>query len=931
MPHALDPNRWTHIESLFHAALELEPASRLQFLQNQSQGDTDLVNEVLSLLGASSKSAGFLAKPISHIVREVAGEPELDRLSEGTLLNHYRILAKIGTGGMGQVYRALDSRLGRHVALKVLAPYLTFDEPAFRRFQQEAHAASALNHPNILTVFEFGEMDSLHYIATEFIDGPTLRQQLQTGPVELQAAVACAIQIAEALVAAHASGIIHRDIKPENILIRTDGLVKLVDFGIAKLAQFGETHTYESTSLSALSPALNPTHAGTVVGTPRYMSPEQARQIPVDTRSDLFSLGAVLYEMLAGTPAFTGASHEQIAHQILDIDPPGFAEFGIEIPPELELIVEKSLRKERDARYQTARDLLVDLQQFKRKLEFEANLIRAGFTPGGSLRVRPLGETPSGSNRLDRSGPVPQPPASSRIKLVLLSIAATLVPSVIVVFLVLARNHPNAPTPDARPDAQRSIAILPFRNLNQDPATDFLQVSLADALITKLGYVRALRVRSSADVKAFRGSDRNPLRNPAPTPRQIAGQLHADLLLTGSYERQGNNLLINTQLLEAKPDTVLWHHTINIPYDQLFTVQDQLAMQVIEGLSLKLSTAESQRIAIDRPENTKAYEYYLRGVDLYSLNEFTQAIDVLNKSIALDPDYALAWAQLGRAYTTHASLQFGGHEQYVRASEAYDKALSLDPGLVVVRVYMANLLTDTGRVEEAVPLLREAIQTDPDFAEAHWELGYAYRFAGMLDQSVAESEHSRRIDPDVKINSSAINGYLYRGEYRKFLDSIPAGSSGYTLFYRGLAEYYLNDFPAAQADFDRAYQLDRNILPAPIGEAISDGLKHHPAEGLKLLHATETRFNQQGVSDPEMLYKLAQGYALLDDPQSALRVLQQSADGGFFCAPYLAKDHLIDSLREYPRFKALQTQIQTRHDQFQQRFLPSPVSNGKSD
>ena len=910
MPHTLDPNRWTRIESIFYAALEMEPAARMDFVKNQSQGDQELVDEVVSLLGSLTESTGFLDQPLSRIVKEVAAEQNLDRLSAGRQIDHFTIEAKIGAGGMGQVYRALDTRLGRKIALKALAPYLTYDEAAFRRFQQEACAASALNHPNILTVYEFGEMDGVHYIATELIEGPTLRQKLQQGRLDAKTSVVYAIQIASALAAAHAREIIHRDIKPENILIRADGLIKLVDFGIAKL---GEARVEEASNDVAKDTAANQTQAGMLMGTVRYMSPEQAQQMPVDGRSDLFSLGAVLYEMLAGTPAFQGDSHEEIRQRIVSVDPPMLAEYGVEVPPELELIVEKALRKECESRYQTARDMLVDLEQFKRKLEFEANLIRAGYSPSGQLRARPVGESPSGSG--SSSGlhlvlpvlPPPKMPILRRGRVLLLSATAILIFALVAVFYFV-RNRPAQPTIEA----PRTIAILPFRNLNQDTASDFLEVSLADALIAKLADIKALTVRPAAVIKGYRNSTADP--------RSIASELHVDLLLTGTYRKEANTLHIGTRLLNAKTSAILWQHAVSLPYDQLPTVQDRLAREIIDGLALKLTPTETQRITLDPPENCVAYEYYLRGVDLYSLNDFSEAIDVLKKSISLDPEYAPAWAQLGRAYTTHASLQFGGHEQYIHAREAYTKALSLDPGLVNVRVYMANLLTDTGRVEEAVPLLREALDTNPGFAEAHWEMGYAYRFAGMLDESVAESEESRRLDPEVKINSSAINGYLYRGEYRKFLQSLPAGNSGYTLFYRGLAEYYLNDFEDAQIHFDRAYAVERTILPAPIGAALSDGLKHRPQDGLKLLRETETRFDQQGVSDPEMLYKLAQAYAVLGDAKSALRVLQQSADGGFFCASYLAADPLMNSLRGLPRFKELQGQIQARHEQFRQRF-----------
>jgi len=945
MPQTLEPNRWKQVEGLFYAALELPAEARAAFVQNQSEADRELIDEVMSLLAAEPAAEKFLAAPVGGVVREVAAEQTLDRLRPGGQLAHYEIQAKIGAGGMGQVYRAMDLRLRRPVALKVLAPYLTHDEAALRRFEQEAHAASALNHPNILTVFEFGESEGLHYIATELIEGPTLRSELQPGGrgrFEIKAAVPVAVQIASALAAAHGSGIVHRDIKPENILIRGDGLVKLVDFGIAKLgegragfdSEAGEAGAKAPLDLPAFSarlkscPVTKPSDGGSeagsrdgggfapglagadltlpgmVVGTLRYMSPEQARREPVDGRSDLFSVGAVLYEMLAGAPAFQGESQEEIARRVLEVDPPPLAEYGVDVPVELELIVEKALRKEKDERYQTSRDLLVDLQQFQRKWEFEANLARAGMTPSGGMRARAAGEANSGAHSAAVSAS--SAPVGRRWRPLALSAGVLLaVPLGIGGWLAMRDSAPAAGEP-------RSIAVLPFENLNGDKSADFLSVSLADALIAKLGYVKSLTVRPALARTDFRAGNRDRKR--------IASDLRVDLLLTGSYRKEGNNLEVATELFGARRNAVLWRGDLQIPYDQLLTLEDKLTQKILGGLSIKLSAVEAQSIGHDRPVNTVAYEYYLRGVDLYALNEFAEAIDALRQSIANDPGYAPAWAQLGRAYTTHASLQFGGREQYALARQAYDKALSLDPGLVDARIYMANLLTDTGRAEEAVPLLKEALEADPNSAEAHWELGYAYRFGGLLDESAAEAEQARRLDPEVKMNSSAINAYLYRGEYKKFLDSLPAGNSGYTLFYRGLAQYYLNDLNEAENDWDRGYLLDKTILPAPIGQAMSDGLKHRPEDGLKLLRETEARFDAQGVNDPEMLYKMAQAYAMLGDSTSALRALEKSADGGFFCAPFLAKDPLMNSLRGSPKFCELQGRIYARFAQFRQRF-----------
>ena len=289
----------------------------------------------------------------------------------------------------------------------------------------------------------------------------------------------------------------------------------------------------------------------------------------------------------------------------------------------------------------------------------------------------------------------------------------------------------------------RSLAVLPFRNLKQDPKTDFLGFSLADEIITKLDYVNALTVRPSSSVDKY--------RNQIIDPKKVAADLNVDTLLTGSFIKDGDDLRITAQLVDVKPDKILWREAIDLKYDKLLTVQDRVAQQIIKQLELNLSPAEAANLKPEKPISTAAYEDYLRGIDLYSLNEFAAAIEMLEKATALEPNYAPAWAHLGRAYTTNASLQFGGREHYGKAQAAYEKAIALNPALVEPRIYMANLLTDTGRVEQAVPLLRSVLQDSPNNAEAHWELGYAYRFAGMLKESVAECEKARQNNPQVKI------------------------------------------------------------------------------------------------------------------------------------------------------------------------------------
>ena len=291
--------------------------------------------------------------------------------------------------------------------------------------------------------------------------------------------------------------------------------------------------------------------------------------------------------------------------------------------------------------------------------------------------------------------------------------------------------------------------------------------------------------------------------------------------MTGSFVKEGDDLRVSAQLIDVDTNEILWRDTIDLKYDKLLTLQDRVSRQVIEGLKLKLSPAEDQRLNLDAPHNSLAYEYYLRGVDLYLKNEFPLAIEMLKKSVAIDSGYALAWAHLGTAYTANAAFRFGGRDDYQRALEAYQKALALNPQQIETRIFMANMFTDTNRVAEAVPLLRDVLRTNSNYARAHWELGYAYRFTGMIDDSIAECEKARAIDPQVKLHSSALNAYLYAGQYQKFLNSLPADeSAAFVVFYRGLARLYLKDQKGSAADFDRAHQLDPSLY-TEIGKSLS--------------------------------------------------------------------------------------------------------------
>jgi DNA-binding winged helix-turn-helix (wHTH) protein/TolB-like protein len=505
----------------------------------------------------------------------------------------------------------------------------------------------------------------------------------------------------------------------------------------------------------------------------------------------------------------------------------------------------------------------------------------------------------------ETGGPAIRPQRIAKPALVLLGVAL----GVLIYSMYRKQSIRTQPT-----QAPRSLAILPFWNLRQGADSDFLGFSLADAIITKLGYVSALTVRPSYAVEKY--------RNQAIDIPKVAADLNVDTVLTGSYIRDGDDLRITSQLIDVKTQKILWRGAFDLKYQKLLTVQDNVAQQIIEGLELSLSPAEGERLKSDKPIDPLAYEYYLRGVDLYARSDFPMAVKMLEKSAEIDPSYGLTWAYLGRSHNANASFQFGGREHYRKAQAAFERALLLQPAQIEAHIYMANLFTDTGRVERAVPLLREALKTNPNHAEVHWELGYAYRFAGMLKESVSECERARQLDPSVKLSSSAFNSYLYLGQYDKFLQSLPKTNGvAFVAFYRGFGEYYKKDWEQAAKDFDRAFELDPSILHAQVGRALSDAIGHQNRKGLAILHQAEDKIQERGVGDPEAIYKVAQVYAQLGDKASALRVLRHSIENGFFSYPYFATDPLLESLRNQAEFIRLMELALQRHMAFKRQFF----------
>ncbi|MDQ3256309.1 MAG: serine/threonine-protein kinase, partial [Acidobacteriota bacterium] len=523
-------------------------------------------------------------------------------LSPNTILGRYEVLSQLGAGGMGEVYLAHDAQLNRQVALKVLPADLINNRECLRRFEQEAKAASALNHPNIITIYEVGQWNDTHFIANEFVAGVTLRQRLNERQLELNEALDIATQITSALATTHAAGIVHRDIKPENIMMRDDGLVKVLDFGIAKLVK-EETPALDT---EAPTKAWLHTTPGMVMGTAGYMSPEQARGREVDQRTDIWSLGVVLYEVVTGHSPFEGETQSDVIASILKSEPPPFVHHTPGVPRELEHIVSKALRKDREERYQHIKDLLIDLKVFKQELEFAAKLERSVPPNTRSHRelrqtvVTDAGQTGGASDIHTTSSAEYIVNGIKQHKRRALLILATLLVATSVAYYAYSRNVVGSDKAGID-----SIAILPFANATGDPNTEYLSDGISESLINNLSQLSGMKVIARSSAFKYKGKEADP--------QEAARALGVDTILTGRVLQRGESLLITVELMDARDNTQVWGAHYDRRATDLLAVQSEISGEIAEKLRLRLTAGEQQQLAKRETTNPTAYELMLRG------------------------------------------------------------------------------------------------------------------------------------------------------------------------------------------------------------------------------------------------------------------------------------------------------------------------------
>lgn len=830
-------NQWELVKDTFEAALDRPQRERAAFIAGACHGDDEVRREVESLLLAHEQDSEFMNEPVGALLPN--DEPVL---AAGQRFGHYEQISLLGKGGMGQVYVAVDTRLGRKVALKLLPSTLTNDPTYVPLLEREARAASALNHPNIITIHDVGEVDSLHFMTTEFVEGETLRERMSHGPMTINEVLDIALQVVAALQAAHDSGIVHRDVKPENIMLRRDGVVKVLDFGLAKLTQQHLTNIQITPgTLSKLE-----THAGSIKGTVAYMSPEQTQAEDVDSRTDLWSLGVVLYEMIAGRTPFNGDTAAEVMIAIRERDAPSLQQ--LRVPKELLAIINKALRKVPAERYQTASELERDLR---------------------NVRLTGRGHKP------------------------LAFVASLLVLVTTIAYVAINRNKTM---PVTAPN--RSIAVLPFKPVDGTHRDEIFETGMADVLIQRLSTMQGITVRSLSATREY--------QNSTPDPVTAGKEQHVDYVIASSYHLQDGRIRIAADVVNVANGKVEQTYNLEKESADVFALQDAISNEIGVRLQRQFATDASERPAKRGTSNSQAYRLYLQGMYLANnrnRQDAEKAIEILGQSVALDPAYARAWAGLAYAHRT-LSLYIPSlttHDTYQKSMSAINKALALDQNLSEAHSALCeNKYLYEWDFAGAEAECKRAIELDGKSAQAHEIYSRFLMGRGRHEEAIFEIETAIDLEPASRFSQRNYGRALFYArrysEAASQLERVLEMDQNFIITYP-----WLMSALALQGDEARAFEWFRKFLSYRNVEAGTVHVfeKAFQSSGWRgVLSEWLRRTDQIGANSFDRACYNAQ----IGNKDQAFIHLEQIYQRREIWMTYLAVDPRLDSLRDDPRF-----------------------------
>jgi len=784
----------------------------------------------------------------------------------GQTVSHYRVLGKLGGGGMGVVYEAEDLKLGRHVALKFIPENLAHDPKSLERFTREARAASLLNHPNICTIHGIEDNNGHPFIVMEKLEGESLKQCISGQAMGTEKVLDISIQVADALAASHAKGIVHRDIKPANIFLCPSGQVKVLDFGLAKLLHNVGTDSDGMAAENSL------TAVGVIPGTAVYMSPEQARSEEIDFRTDLFSFGVVMYEMSTGKKPFAGKNSLMTLDAVLHDKPVPPGQLNPKLPVELEGIIGKAMEKDRKQRYQSATQMKSDLQQLKR--ENDSGQVKSGLH-NSKLRVA--------SQTFGRRG--------SRWQFWLLLGTAALLATVLAAVGAYWLKHRSV----ASLELQNAIAVLPLQNMNGDFAVDYLRFALADELTSVLTYSRSLEVRPSSVTRKFVELDLDP--------RKVGQQLHVGRLLTGHFMRQGEQLNVTLEAIDVSTDRLLWQANVTAPVNDLISLQNQLSTQVQQGLLPTLGVAAGALSTASRPKSQEAYDLYLHALALpHDPEPNKDAIAVLEHVVGEDPGYAPAWEALGLRYYYDSLYGGGGEQMFQRSNSAYERALALDPNRVAAASSLITNRVERGDLGRAYDAATDLVRRRPQSADAHFALSYVLRYAGMQERAGQECNAARSLDPGNFSFRSCAWAFLQIGKTDRAVDFVHLDPG--TEWAAWITPYV----QLAAGNVAQARESVKNVAKTPYYHRDLLGActaAQRPADMDRIVREAESSVMIE--PDPEEWYRIGSLMAYCGQKDAALRLLKAAVQQNYCAYSALLEDPLLKDLRKETAFNEVLT------------------------